>query len=92
MGVVTVCSPAVWAFEQAFFSSPLSVLRGSNDAREDETQAAEKPPVAGRTGQEQVDVVKEDHEQPDDAERDHHDRKPCGARNMHRARTRGVAG
>lgn len=71
---------------------PLAVLRGGDDAGEDETQTAEEPPVAGRTGQEQVDVMKEDHEQPDDAERDHHDRKPCGARNMHRARTRGVAG
>lgn len=92
MGVVTGCSPQVWARDQTFWGRELSVLRGRNDAGENESQTAQEPPVAGGSGQEQIHIVEEDHEQTDDAQSDHQDRQPSGARGMDRARTRGVTG
>ena len=92
MGVVTSCLPAVWGREQAFLCRPLSVLRGGDDAREDETETAQEPPVAHGARQDQIHIVEEDHEQPDDAQSDHQDGQPRRARSMSRARTRGVTG
>lgn len=92
MGVVTGCSPAVWPRDQGLLLGVLSILRGGDDAGEDETKAAEKPPVARRSGQEQIHIVQENDQKADDAEGDHHDGQPGRAWRMHRARARGVAG
>ena len=90
MGVVTGCSPAVWAGQHRFFRA-LAVLRCGDDPGEYEAKTAKQPPVTRRTGQDQVDVVEEDHEQADDAQRDHHDGQPGWARGMNGARARRVA-
>ena len=92
MGVVTGCSSAVWAPDQGFLCSALSVLGGGDDAGEDEAKAAEKPPVAGRSGQEQIHVVQENDQKADDAESNHHNGEPSRAWSMNGAGTRGVAG
>jgi len=92
MGVVTCCSPAVWARDQDFLCRALSVLGGGDDAGEDEAKATQKPPVARRPGQEQIDIVQENHHEADDAKGDHHNGKPGRAWGMHGAGSRGVAG
>lgn len=92
MGVVTGCSSAVWAPDQGFLCSALSVLSGGDDAGEDEAKAAEKPPVARRSGQEQIHIVQENDQKADDAKGDHHDGQPGRAWRMHAASPRGVAG
>ena len=92
MGVVTGCSSAVWAPDQGFLCSALSVLSGGDDASEDEPEAAQKPPVARRSGQEQIDIVQENDQKADDAQGDHHNRQPGRAWGMHGAGSRGVAG
>ena len=92
MGVVTGCSPAVWAPDQGFLCRALSVLSGGDDAGEDEAKATQKPPVARCSGQEQIHVVQENDQKADDAERDHHDGQPGRAWRMHTACAWGVAG
>jgi len=92
MGVVTGCSPTVWSRDQGLLLGVLPVLGGGDDASEDEAKAAEKPPVAGRSGQEQIHIVQEDDQKADDAERDHHDGQPGRAWRMHTACAWGVAG
>ena len=92
MGVVTGCSPAVWAPDQGFLCRALSVLSGGDDAGEDEAKATQKPPVARCSGQEQIHVVQENDQKADDAEGDHHNREPGRAWSMNRAGARGVAG
>ena len=92
MGVVTGCSPAVWAPDQGFSCSALSVLGGGDDASEDEAKATQKPPVARCSGQEQIDIVQENDQEADDAKGDHHNGKPGRAWGMHGAGSRGVAG
>ena len=90
MGVVTGCSPAVWHREQGFLWRALSVLGGGDDAGEDEAKAAQKPPVARRSGQEQIDIVQEDHQEADDEQGEHHKGKPDRAWGMRGAGSRGV--
>jgi hypothetical protein len=50
MGVVTRCSPTVWVRDQDFLWRALAVLGGGDDAGEDEAEAAQKPPIARRSG------------------------------------------
>jgi len=49
----------------------LAILGCGDDPAENEAQSAQKPPVAGCTGQEQIDVVKENYEEPNEEKGDH---------------------